>query len=82
MFDGDVLDQDYMMEEDPADTSAWVHCPYCGQPSELVLDPGGGEDQSYVEDCEICCRPWNVHVRWEDGVAQVSVSTEDDGGWY
>lgn len=67
-----------------ADTATRVHCPYCGEPCELLLDPGGGVEQRYVEDCEVCCRPWNVHVRWDGGHASVQVSTEDEApvpGW-
>jgi hypothetical protein len=37
------------------------HCPYCGEPISLVLDLSGG-DQTYVEDCEVCCRPIAVSV--------------------
>ena len=45
-------------------------CPYCGEDVELVVDEGGGEQQSYVEDCPVCCRPW-----------QVEVTREPDEGW-
>lgn len=37
-------------------------CPYCGEAVELVVDEGGGSPQSYVEDCPVCCRPWQVEV--------------------
>jgi hypothetical protein len=37
-------------------------CPYCGEPVELAIDEGGGSAQSYVEDCPVCCRPWQVEV--------------------
>ena len=37
-------------------------CPYCGEPVELLIDTGGGEVQHYVEDCSVCCRPWEVQV--------------------
>jgi hypothetical protein len=30
---------------------------------EVFVDPGGGPEQDYVEDCEVCCRPWQVRVR-------------------
>jgi len=38
-----------------------VHCPYCGEPITLLLDPmeAGSE---YVEDCQVCCRPMLVSV--------------------
>ncbi len=37
-------------------------CPYCFQDNEMFVDLGGGEHQSYVEDCQVCCRPWQVRV--------------------
>ena len=37
-------------------------CPYCGEDVELVIDEGGGPEQAYVEDCPVCCRPWQVAV--------------------
>jgi hypothetical protein len=45
-------------------------CPYCGEPVDVAIDEGGGESQSYVEDCPVCCRPW-----------QVEVSLDRDAGW-
>lgn len=39
-----------------------LSCPYCGEPVELAIDEGGGGRQSYVEDCPVCCRPWQVEV--------------------
>lgn len=53
----------------PLDTEAEVICPYCGETVTLLLDPGGGTAQEYVEDCEVCCRPWEVHVRYDESGA-------------
>jgi len=56
----------------PTDTEAQVTCPYCGEVVEITLDPSGGGDQEYVEDCEVCCRPWRVHLTYdEEGAADV-----------
>lgn len=56
---------------------AEVICPYCGEKVEIALDPGGGEEQEYVEDCEVCCRPWQVHVSYgRGGRAQVWLEGE------
>ena len=53
---------------------AVVVCPYCGESSVIGIDAGGGDDQEYIEDCQVCCRPWQVHVQLgDDGVARVSV---------
>ena len=34
-------------------------CPYCWQEISFVLDLSV-EEQSYIEDCEVCCRPINI----------------------
>ena len=33
-----------------------VVCPYCGESFVSTVDGSAG-NQSYYEDCEICCRP-------------------------
>jgi len=42
----------------------------------LFLDPANGEDQEYVEDCEVCCRPTVITVRWDRGGPQISLDPE------
>ncbi len=44
-----------------------LDCPYCGEAVELGVDEGGGSRQSYVEDCPVCCRPWQVDVTQDRG---------------
>ncbi len=36
-------------------------CPYCGETLVLPLDLPAG-DQSYIEDCHVCCQPMAVTV--------------------
>jgi sarcosine oxidase delta subunit len=56
-----------------------VSCPYCGEQSDLDVDEGGGTRQSYVQDCPVCCQPWQVEVRRDgDGDWSASVSTSDN----
>jgi len=31
-------------------------CPYCWQRISMILD-SSEEDNDYIEDCEVCCRP-------------------------
>jgi transposase-like protein len=58
------------------DTEADVVCPYCGEGVTIGLDPAGGTVQRYVEDCQVCCRPWQVRVSYDaQGAAQVWVET-------
>ncbi|MGH7472136.1 MAG: CPXCG motif-containing cysteine-rich protein [Longimicrobiales bacterium] len=67
------------MGDGTADTDAGANCPYCGEWVEILLDPGGGADQEYVEDCEVCCRPWRVLLRYDEGgQAHVTLVRLDD----
>jgi transposase-like protein len=67
-------------EDQPlSDTEATVRCPYCGEENEIALDPDSGEAQEYVEDCQVCCRPWTVHVHYDvEGRAEVHVTSQDE----
>lgn len=70
----DPLDDEFPLGDGVADLEAEVTCPYCGEASTISLDPGGGAEQDYVEDCQVCCQPWHVSVRYDDqGVASVVV---------
>jgi hypothetical protein len=74
----EALDDDFPLGDGTADTSAEVICPYCGEPCEIALDPGSGTSQSYVEDCPVCCRPWQVSVHYDaDGAAHVHCDADD-----
>jgi len=33
-----------------------IQCPYCWEKFDLVVDCSQ-EEQSYIEDCWVCCRP-------------------------
>lgn len=75
----DPLDDEFPLGDGTADTEAEVKCPYCGETVEIALDPGGGTEQEYVEDCQVCCRPWSVRVTYnESGSADVEVEASDD----
>lgn len=77
--DDGELDAAFPLGDGTADSGATVECPYCGEAVEIVLDPGSGTRQEYVEDCEVCCRPWQVSVVYAaDGSADVAVVAADD----
>jgi hypothetical protein len=77
--DDDERDSDaHSLEEDGQsgprrlETEAEVTCPFCGETITIALDPAGGRAQEYVEDCQVCCRPWRVKV-WYDATGAVDV---------
>jgi len=54
-----------------------VDCPGCGEPAALNVDTTAGEEQSYFEDCPVCCKPMEVFVRCRPGEI-VSLSVTND----
>jgi transcription elongation factor Elf1 len=41
-------------------------CPYCWQEISMILDLSV-EEQTYIEDCEVCCRPIEIRYTVADG---------------
>lgn len=39
-------------------------CAGCGEWNETTVDESAGSRQSYVEDCQVCCKPNVLDVRW------------------
>ena len=36
-----------------------IDCPFCGEGITVLLDLSV-ESQSYIEDCQVCCRPLQI----------------------
>jgi hypothetical protein len=54
-----------------------VTCPYCGEDVEIYLEP---EVRGWlVQDCEVCCNPWQVRVSSadEEGERYLEISRAD-----
>ena len=55
-----------------------AQCPYCYSPITLVCDLSVSE-QSYVEDCEVCCRPICIRFTVVEGeIADFQATRCDD----
>lgn len=52
-------------------------CDACGEEIVVPLDASAGLEQSYVEDCPVCCRPHRIRVEVdEDGSVRVWAELE------
>jgi len=62
-------------EEEPSDTEFHVACPYCGAEQTIYLE----QDVmgTLVQDCEVCCKPWQVHVARDSDYRYVDVTRAD-----
>ncbi len=76
--DDSLLDEEFPLGDGVADMDALVTCPYCGEDVEIAVDPGGGEQQAYVEDCPVCCSPWMVRVSYSAGNVNVALTQTDE----
>ena len=62
-------------------------CPSCGEEIVVPVDPLVGDEQDYVEDCPVCCRPNLLRVTILDApfepagdwAGETGTSTIDDG---
>jgi hypothetical protein len=58
--------------------AATIHCPYCGESIDILVD-ASIEDQQYIEDCQVCCKPIEIAVIAEaNGIVSLSVHTDND----
>ena len=56
----------------------FIACPYCLEQMQIIIDLSAGS-QTYVEDCEVCCRPVLLDIRL-DGDEVTGVSAERENG--
>ena len=55
-----------------------LHCPYCAESITMLID-GSVQQQRYIEDCEVCCRPIVLsYVVDEDENVQLIAQREDE----
>ena len=54
--------------------SRTVRCPYCGEQFETVIDLSSGS-ASYIEDCQVCCRPIEFRLDVEEDGRLISLET-------
>ena len=54
-----------------------IHCPYCGESYDTVVDVSAGS-QSYIEDCAVCCRPIEIILQVGDDGELMGVTTRTD----
>ncbi len=55
-----------------------IQCPYCWETIDILVDCAVDE-QAYIEDCQVCCRPIVIKVELDDdNYPVVTASGQDD----
>lgn len=44
---------------------ATIQCPYCWSVLKISIEPSD-EQQTYIEDCQVCCQPMVIEVRVDE----------------
>ena len=55
----------------------FIDCPYCGEIIEIQLDISAGS-QSYIEDCQVCCKPIEFHLYADNENWNLYTNRDDD----
>ncbi|HST77918.1 MAG TPA: CPXCG motif-containing cysteine-rich protein [Verrucomicrobiae bacterium] len=51
-------------------------CAGCGEWNETAVDSSAGSKQSYVEDCQVCCKPNVLQVWWDASAGEYLIHAE------
>jgi len=71
-----VIDIDVNAAKDNAPTPfITVPCPYCGESYDTRVDLTGGSFD-YIEDCQICCQPIELHIEVNDAGELMSMTAQ------
>ena len=54
-----------------------LDCPYCGEIIQIVVDCSI-LDQSYIEDCQVCCRPINLSISIDEDNIHIQATHENE----
>jgi hypothetical protein len=55
---------------------AGFQCASCGEWNETTVDESAGRQQSYVEDCQICCKPNLLTLRYDAAEEEFAIHAE------
>ena len=51
-------------------------CAGCGEWNETTVDESAGHNQSYIEDCQVCCRPSVLQVSFDPETEECLIAAE------
>jgi hypothetical protein len=51
-------------------------CAACGEWNTTSVDESAGRRQSYVEDCQVCCKPNVLRVEYDNSSQEFFISAE------
>jgi len=55
---------------------AGFQCASCGEWNATTVDESAGSKQSYVEDCQVCCKPNLLRIEYDIAAAEFWITAE------
>lgn len=53
-------------------------CAYCGESNLTFVDLSAGTQQSYVEDCQVCCQPNVLYLEIDEQTLDIEINSEPE----
>ena len=60
------------------ENTAEYSCAYCGEIISTFVDLSAGSQQSYVEDCQVCCQPNILYIQLDEETLEIEISSEPE----
>lgn len=61
------------------ESTAEFYCAFCGEPNATFIDISAGLSQTYIEDCQVCCRPNQLFVTVDEETLAVEITSDYAG---
>lgn len=56
--------------------TAEYSCAFCGEFNITFIDVSAGLTQSYVEDCQVCCRPNQLYITIDEATLEIEIAAD------
>ena len=60
----------------PASMESGFQCASCGEWNSTCVDESAGRRQSYVEDCQVCCKPNVLRIEYDTSAHEFFITAE------
>jgi hypothetical protein len=58
------------------ESTAEYICAFCGEANPTFVDLSAGSQQSYVEDCQVCCQPNVLYIYLDEETLDVEIDSD------
>lgn len=65
-----------MSQSEAEINDAEYSCAYCGENNTTFVDPSQGNSYSYIEDCQVCCRPNLLNIHYDEWTKTYQIRAE------